>query len=941
MADPEPTGGGRETNDQRWLGIVLAIADGTPIDWSAEASAAADADSSNPGLGRKLRQLERLVRGHDELRDSSEPVDPPSPPRFTETDLLEVRWGPLVVREKLGQGSFGDVYRAWDPRIEREVALKIVIESVEAQRPVIDEARRLARVAHPNVLAVYGAERIAGRTGIWMQYVRGRTLDDEVREHGPLAPDDVIRIAIDVARALGAVHAAALVHGDVKARNVLRDTSGRILLCDFGASVDLDDAAPDAAAPTAGTPLYLAPEILNGMPASQAGDFYALGVLLFFLATGTYPVQGRTTSDIRKAHAQGPRATLGAERPALPAGLVSVVDRLLRPEPEERPSSAVEIERDLGGPPAQSSAFWRWASLVSVVTAAAVGVWAWLAVSPTGVSGTHEVVNAPCWSKVSATGWMACASDSGQTQRIVLFRPATNTLQPIHDVTGGLVREAIISPDGRRVAYSLGRPDQTHPNRVRLLDLGTGADRLVAELPADLELASLRAWWPRADALEMFMRRAGNQFTLERLEVASGRLEPVFDFPSMPQGHATSPDGRVLAFDVRAADGSRDIRACRLDDKTCVTVTSNPAEDFRPFWSPAGALFFTSSRGGEYGLWRVTGDVLTSADQPTLVRDLGRNQLWPLGFDANGAFYYDLVGSAFDLSLVRLDQPRGAGATTELERVSGDPTSLDTAPAWSTDGKLAYLEQRGPFSETDAVALVIQSPSGGVERRMPIVARLASSHLAWAPDGRRVAFAGLVGDAVTAGGVPKIRVFDAGTGAERDTFQPQNVNALGWIDDNTVAYALGRGIGEYDVARHVDRAVWVAPPTIRVASVAVSHDGRELAVTAQARDGSGWKIFVIPAAGTTTAVPLMSSDRWIQAQDWMPSGHALLVSVPSATAQAPALDLVARPINGGPDTVLVRGVLGLAKARISADGKRLAVVVQGGIRHEMSTELPK
>lgn len=227
----------------------------------------------------RLRDLEAVVRGYEALRsrtgDSEHAIQPDTP------------WGPLVILEKVGRGSFGDVYRAWDPRLQREVALKLIAEQDDATSVAVEEGRLLARVRHPNVLTVHGAERIGGRTGIWMEYFRGETLAVEVGRRGPLPADDAARIGADVCAALAAVHAAGVIHRDVKATNVMRDSTGRIVLGDFGAGAELAEDTGEAGPQIAGTPLYLAPEVLQNRTATVASDLYSVGVLLYFLVTGT------------------------------------------------------------------------------------------------------------------------------------------------------------------------------------------------------------------------------------------------------------------------------------------------------------------------------------------------------------------------------------------------------------------------------------------------------------------------------------------------------------------------------------------------------------------------------------------------------------------------------------------------------------------------------
>ena len=166
---------------------------------------------------------------------------------------------------------------------------------------IIEEGRLLARVRHPNVVTIYGAERIENRIGLWMEFVKGRTLEQILEQDTVLSESETVAIGLELCRAVSAVHGAGLLHRDIKAHNVMRSEDGRIALMDFGTGRKLDD---DASLDLAGTPLYLAPEVLQGQPATVRSDLYSLGVVLYHLVTGSYPVRGRTVREIR----DGPRA---------------------------------------------------------------------------------------------------------------------------------------------------------------------------------------------------------------------------------------------------------------------------------------------------------------------------------------------------------------------------------------------------------------------------------------------------------------------------------------------------------------------------------------------------------------------------------------------------------------------------------------------------------
>ena len=143
---------------------------------------------------------------------------------------------------------------------------------------------------------------------------------------------------------MSAVHGAGLLHRDIKAQNVMRSEDGRIALMDFGTGRKLDE---DASLDLAGTPLYLAPEVLLGQQATTRSDLYSLGVVLFRLVTGSYPVQGRTVREIRGAHERGQRTAVRAVRPDVPPKLARIIERAIDPRPERRYESADALGAEL------------------------------------------------------------------------------------------------------------------------------------------------------------------------------------------------------------------------------------------------------------------------------------------------------------------------------------------------------------------------------------------------------------------------------------------------------------------------------------------------------------------------------------------------------------------------------------------------------------------
>jgi hypothetical protein len=253
---------------------------------------------------------------------------------------VSTRWGQFELREQVGSGSFGTVYRAWDPKLDREVAVKLLRHTTAW----LDEGRLLARVRHPNVVTVYGANEFDGRTGLWMEFVRGKTIKGLIETQGVFGGHEAALVGGVMCRALAAVHHAGLLHQDIKAQNVMRERGGRLVLMDFGAGV----LSRDALVPSGGTPIYMAPELFGDTPASAQSDLYAVGVLLFHMTTAAFPVDGRTYADIRNEHARGIRHKwLRDLRPDLPDRFVAVVERALDADPSRRFASAGAMEQAL------------------------------------------------------------------------------------------------------------------------------------------------------------------------------------------------------------------------------------------------------------------------------------------------------------------------------------------------------------------------------------------------------------------------------------------------------------------------------------------------------------------------------------------------------------------------------------------------------------------
>jgi len=340
--------------------LAQSVADGASINWEEVDRLPADDEL------RRLLKLLRVVSGVAEVHRSPADDAPPSADQVT-TKLAGDhpppaalglhdpsgglgQWGHLLLLKKIGEGAFGEVYHAHDTWLDHPVALKL-FKPKAADRGlsnrILHEARKLARVRHPNVVTVHGADSHNGQVGFWMDLIEGNTLEALVLA-GRLSAGEATYIGQEVCRALAAVHQAKIIHRDVKAQNVMRASDGgRIILMDFSAGEFINDRSVSSGAQ--GTPLYIAPEIFAGAAASVQSDIYAVGVLLYYLVTGGFPVRASSLPDLIDAHQRGQRRRLRDGRPDLPDSFVSIVERAIDPDPARRFATAGEMDAAFTG----------------------------------------------------------------------------------------------------------------------------------------------------------------------------------------------------------------------------------------------------------------------------------------------------------------------------------------------------------------------------------------------------------------------------------------------------------------------------------------------------------------------------------------------------------------------------------------------------------------
>ena len=440
---------------------LQALLDGRPLPPSGSDS------NSTPSPDDPLSVLDALARAHRmALFGTDAPID----------RQASTMWGHLEVRGEIGRGASGTVYRAWDERLAREVALKL-FDRETGPGDAIAEGRLLARLNHPHIVKVFGADTHDGTTGIWMELLEGENLDEVLARDGVFSPDETLLVGLDLARALAAVHSAGLLHRDIKARNVPRERGGRIVLMDLGAGRMARETRVAAMKP--GPPWYMAPEVLIGAPATVRSDIYCLGVLLYRLLTGAFPVMAADLASLRSAHTSGRRASLSAVRQDLPVSLVATIERAGHADQGTRYSSAAEFEAALAQ--ALQDSLSQRASVASSITRtwvhwkrtvqgslAAIAV-TWLAIWGAWDSTPGRHVRRVLGLEVAplSTLYMTIngglAILNGHTLRLVPHNPATATVVAV-STDQGIVTMSAIPPWIPGARFHLdGRPAASPP----------------------------------------------------------------------------------------------------------------------------------------------------------------------------------------------------------------------------------------------------------------------------------------------------------------------------------------------------------------------------------------------------------------------------------------------------------------------------------------------
>ncbi|HXU33343.1 MAG TPA: serine/threonine-protein kinase, partial [Thermoanaerobaculia bacterium] len=265
---------------------------------------------------------------------------------------------PYRIDRRVGEGAMGVVFRAFEPALERTVAIKVLRAKTlegrderttdEYHRRFLQEARAAAALSHPGSATLYRIGDEAGNPWIAMEWLEGRPLDAVVREDGPLPPERVAQLGAELLSALDAAHKAGVVHRDIKPANLMLLADGRLKVTDFGiARLRGSDLVKTQAGYLLATPRFASPEQLRGQEVDGRSDLFSAGVVLYFLISAAYPFRGDDFLQIATAiltEAPRPLRTLA---PHVPPRLAAVIERALEVEPDKRYETAGEMREAL------------------------------------------------------------------------------------------------------------------------------------------------------------------------------------------------------------------------------------------------------------------------------------------------------------------------------------------------------------------------------------------------------------------------------------------------------------------------------------------------------------------------------------------------------------------------------------------------------------------
>ena len=741
--------------------------------------------------------------------------------------------GQYEIRSPLGVGGMGEVYRARDTRLEREVAIKVLPESVTSDAGRLCrfevEARAAAALNHPNILAVYQMATHEGVSYLVSELLEGETLRERLRR-GPIPLRKAIDYGVQIADGLAAAHEKGIVHRDLKPENLFLNKDGRAKILDFGLAklVPAPVASPDGRTVTlqeetepgvvVGTVGYMSPEQVRGGTADHRSDIFAFGTILYEMVTGKRAFRKPTSPETMVAILNEDPPLISQLAPDTPAGVQKVVQRCLEKDPEQRFYSAHDLAFALealsdwtispapSGPAQESTKpnRMRFATAgVSLVLMLGAAVLAYLWMRPEPVPKVSNYVQLTHDGKHK---WLA--GTDGSRLYLSYGAYASRSIAEISISGGNLNRiptpspnmeAADVSPDGAEllVVDAQGNPD-TGP--LWSLPVLGGSPRRLGDI-----VAIDGTWSPDG---KMLAYCKGNELFLAKADGTESRKLVTMKDSDLIYHASWSPDGRHLRFDVQnPADGSRFLWEITVDGTDLHRLLPGwnkpPDSDCCGRWTADGKYFVFVSRGQIWALPRK-GGLLHSGPQPI---PLTSSPLWltsPLpSRDGKKLF---VVGRTFSGELTRFDVKSGqfapflGGISAEYVAFSRDghwvayvsypggtlwrsnadgserlqltyPPNYAMLPRWSPDGKkIVFFE-----NIADKPSRIYEvSPEGGIPRQLMPDDPQPQWDPNWSPDGSKIVFGGAPYNAASA-----VRILDLASGkvstlpGSQGLFQPR------------------------------------------------------------------------------------------------------------------------------------------------------------------------
>jgi serine/threonine protein kinase len=333
--------------------FMAALEKATPTERAAYLDAAC---AGNPSLRKRV---EALLRAHDR---PDRVLDQPAAKLLAAEvgamplDFLEPsdkpgvlgRLGHYEVLEVVGRGGMGIVLRAFDEKLHRVVAIKVLAPAlatgVSARQRFVREARAAAAVSHDNVIDIHAVEDSGPVPYLVMQFIDGKTLQEKLDRTGPLPVTEILRIGLQIAEGLAAAHRHGLIHRDIKPANILLENGiERVKITDFGLARAVDDAKLTQSGVVAGTPAYMSPEQAHGDKVDHRSDLFSLGSVLYELCTGHQPFRAENTMAVLKRVCDETPRPIREMNPDIPEWLVTVVAKLQAKDPGQRFATAAEV----------------------------------------------------------------------------------------------------------------------------------------------------------------------------------------------------------------------------------------------------------------------------------------------------------------------------------------------------------------------------------------------------------------------------------------------------------------------------------------------------------------------------------------------------------------------------------------------------------------------